>query len=324
MDKIAVGIDIGGTNMRGALVGENGDIMERRSVLSGAGKGIDYVMTNLAMLVVETISGKNIAGVGIGIPGIIDSARGIVTQAPNISNVDDYPIRDVLAEKLGSRIPVFIENDANCAAIGEWWLGAGKSVDSLVIITLGTGVGGGIILKGELWSGADGMAGEIGHITVFPDGAKCNCGNQGCLESYASASAIRRMVKEGLNDNNLETVLRKRSRGVLREKLPEIVMEAAIQGDEFALWIWDEVGKALGIGIANVVNLLNMEMVVIGGGLSNAFELFRDRSITEARKRGLRAPMRRVEVRRTVLGDDAGIIGAAYLALRQCVGTSGF
>jgi glucokinase len=161
-DKIAVGIDIGGTNMRSALVDENGDIMERRSILSGAGKGIDYVMTNLAMLIGETISGKNVAGVGIGIPGIIDSARGILTQAPNISNVDDYPIRDALAEKMGSSIPVFIENDANCAAVGEWWVGAGKSVDSLVIITLGTGVGGGIILKGELWSGADGMAGERG------------------------------------------------------------------------------------------------------------------------------------------------------------------
>jgi len=316
-DKIAVGIDIGGTNMRSALVDENGDIMERRSILSGAGKGIDYVMTNLAMLIGETISGKNVAGVGIGIPGIIDSARGILTQAPNISNVDDYPIRDALAEKMGSSIPVFIENDANCAAVGEWWVGAGKSVDSLVIITLGTGVGGGIILKGELWSGADGMAGEIGHITVFPNGAKCNCGNFGCLESYASASAIRRMVKEGLNDNKLETILRKKSRGVSGEKLPETVMEAAVEGDKFALWIWDEVGKALGIGIANVVNLLNVEMVVIGGGLSNSWELFIGQSLTEARKRGLRAPINRVEIKKTLLGDDAGIIGAAYLALKH-------
>ncbi len=315
--KIAVGVDIGGTNMRSALVDENGEIMERRSIPSGAGKGIDYVMTNLAMLIEETISGKSIAGIGIGIPGIIDSDKGILTQAPNISNVDDYPIRDVLAEKMGGGIPVFIENDANCAAVGEWWVGAGRSVDSLVIITLGTGVGGGIMLKGELWPGADGMAGEIGHITIFPDGAKCNCGNFGCLESYASASAIRRMVKEGLNDNKLETILRKKSREVSGEKLPEIVMEAAVEGDKFALWIWDEVGKALGIGIANVVNLLNVEMVVIGGGLSNAWELFIDRSMTEARKRGLRAPMRRVEIKRTVLGDDAGIIGAAYLALKH-------
>ena len=317
--KIAVGIDIGGTNMRSALVDENGDIMERRSIPSGAGKGIDYVMTNLAKLIGENVTGKNVDGVGIGIPGIIDSERGILTQAPNISNVDDYPIRDVLAEKMGSDIPVFIENDANCAAVGEWWVGAGRSVDSLVITTLGTGVGGGIILKGELWSGADGMAGEIGHITISPNGARCNCGNFGCLESYASASAIRRMVKEGLNDNKLETILRKKSRGVSGEKLPEIVMEAAVEGDKFALWIWDEVGKALGIGIANVVNLLNVEMVVIGGGLSNAWELFIDRSMTEARKRGLRAPMRRVEVKRTALGDDAGIIGAAYLALKHLI-----
>ncbi|MGH7889530.1 MAG: ROK family protein, partial [Thermodesulfobacteriota bacterium] len=185
MKKIAIGFDIGGTNLRGALVGEDGLIIRRHSILSEADKGIDFVVKNLAKLIKRTTVGGKIAGVGIGIPGIIDSQKGILTQAPNICNVDDYPLREVLMDKIGEEIPVFIENDANCAAIGEWWIGAGRDVKSLIILTLGTGVGGGMILDGELWSGADGMAGEIGHITIYPDGAKCNCGNSGCLESYA-------------------------------------------------------------------------------------------------------------------------------------------
>lgn len=315
MKKIAIGFDIGGTNLRGALIREDGHIIKRQNILSEADKGIDSVVTNLANLIQKTIKGEKIVGVGIGIPGIIDSQKGVLTQAPNICNVDNYPLRQVLIEKIGESMPVFIENDANCAAIGEWWTGAGKDVKSLIILTLGTGVGGGIILNGELWNGADGMAGEIGHITIYPDGAKCNCGNSGCLESYASAGAIRRMVKQGL-EKNLETIIREKVKNTSKERIPEIVMEAAMEGDKFALWIWDEVGKALGVAIANLVNLLNVEMVIIGGGLSNAWELFIDRAKKEAKKRGLRAPIKRVKIVKTVLGDDAGILGAGYLVFR--------
>ncbi len=315
MKKIAIGFDIGGTNLRGALIREDGHIIKRQNILSEADKGIDSVVTNLANLIQKTIKGEKIVGVGIGIPGIIDSQKGVLTQAPNICNVDNYPLRQVLIEKIGESMPVFIENDANCAAIGEWWTGAGKHVKSLITLTLGTGVGGGIILNGELWNGADGMAGEIGHITIYPDGAKCNCGNSGCLESYASAGAIRRMVKQGL-EKNLETIIREKVKNTSKERIPEIVMEAAMEGDKFALCIWDEVGKALGVAIANLVNLLNVEMVIIGGGLSNAWELFIDRAKKEAVKRGLRAPITRVKIVKTVLGDDAGILGAGYLVFR--------
>jgi glucokinase len=320
MGDVALGIDVGGTNLRSALVARNGSITKRLSVLSEADKGIECIIKNLAGLIEGIIERESVVGIGIGIPGIIDSAKGVLTQAPNISNVDNYPFRDVLMEKLGGEIPVFIENDANCAAIGEWWVGVGRDVGSLVIITLGTGVGGGIILNGELWRGADGMAGEIGHITVYPDGARCNCGNFGCLESYASASAIRRMVKEGLSDTGLETVLRGKMGMVPKERIPEIVMEAAMEGDGFALRIWNEVGKALGIAISDLVNLLNVEMIVIGGGLSNAWDLFIDRAVREAKKRGLRAPTKRARVERSILGDDAGILGAGCLVFKNISG----
>ncbi len=314
MADTVIGIDIGGTNLRGALVDSEGNILKRMKILSEADQGIDRLIDNLAVFIKDISRGEKVYDIAIGIPGIIDSENGIVTDAPNIINVDNYPLRSVLDEKLGSNINVVIENDANCAALGEWWMGAAKDVDSMIMITMGTGVGGGIIISDKLWTGVGGMAGEIGHITIYPDGAKCNCGNYGCLESYASANAVKRMVHEGLNDENLVTSLRKGLKDAEIEDIPLIVMEAASKGDEFSLSIWHEVGVALGIGIASLINLLNVEMVVIGGGVSNAWDLFIGSLRDEASKRSFHVPMERAKIERGALGDDAGIIGSAYLA----------
>jgi glucokinase len=316
VDKV-IGIDIGGTNLRGALVSMEGEILKRMGISSQADQGINKVIENLAGFIKDISEGGNVCNIGIGIPGIINSKDGVITQAPNILNVDDYPLRAVLNEKLGSDIHIVIENDANSAAVGEWWMGASKDVNSMIMITMGTGVGGGLILDGKLWTGADGMAGEIGHITIYPDGAKCKCGNYGCLESYASATAIRRMVKEGLEDKSLSTILRESTKNIEVEDIPRIVMEAAGAGDDFSLGIWEEVGKALGIGIASLINLLNIEMVVIGGGVSNAWDLFIDNTYEEARRRAFRAPMKRTKIQRGLLRDDAGILGSAHLALKS-------
>lgn len=323
MEKRVIGIDVGGTNLRGALVDQNGEILRRKKIASEAHDGIEAVVENLVSLIKKLGEGESPAGVGFGIPAIIDSKNGVITQAPNISKAENYPIREVLKRNLGGDTRVTVENDANCAAVGEWWLGAGRHVGSLVMLTLGTGVGGGIILDGKLWRGADGMGGEIGHTTIYPDGAKCNCGNYGCLEIYSSASAIRRMVREMLEDSNVVTVLRKELKGVDPGRVPEVVSKAAVGGDEASLRIWDEFGKALGIGIANVVNILNVEMVVIGGGVSQAWEMFIDRTRSELKKRGLKAPAERVRIMRSVLGDDEGIIGASYLVLNPGDGDEG-
>jgi len=312
-----IGIDIGGTNLRGALVDSEGNILKRAKILSEADQGIDKLIENLSSFIADISKGEKVANIGVGIPGIIDSKTGIITQAPNIMNVDDYPLRSVLNEKLGSDLNVVIENDANSAAVGEWWMGAAKDVNSMIMITLGTGVGGGIVLDGKLWTGADGMAGEIGHITIYPEGALCNCGNYGCLESYASATAIRRMVHEGLEDKHLNTALRETTENAHIEDIPRIVMEVATAGDKFSLSIWKEVGTALGIGIADLVNLLNIEMVVIGGGVSNAWDLFVHTTIEEAKKRAFRAPMQRAKIEKGLLKDDAGILGSVYLALHS-------
>lgn len=316
MGKSVIGIDVGGTNLRGAVVSGKGEIRRRVKTASGASDGIATVVNNIAGLVQSIRDGEEVAGVGLGIPGIIDSRNGIITQAPHIANVSDYPLRERLRQKLGEEMRVIVENDANCAAVGEWWMGAGKDVDSLIMLTLGTGVGGGIILDGKLWAGADGMGGEIGHMTIYPDGALCNCGNYGCLESYSSASAIRRMVKEILDDSATVTVLRGEVESADPAMIPEVVMKAAREGDKAALGIWAQFGTALGIGVASCVNMLNVEMVVIGGGVSQAWEMFIGRAMEELKRRGLKAPSERVQVTKSVLGDDAGIMGASYLALK--------
>jgi len=315
--KRVIGIDVGGTNLRGALVTQDGRILKRMKIPSEAHRGIDAVVDNLVNLITTIDEGNMPSGVGFGIPGIIDSRNGVITQAPNISNVHDYPIREMLSKKLDGDTRIVIENDANCAAVGEWWMGAGRDVDSLIMLTLGTGVGGGVILDGKLWRGADGMGGEIGHMTIYPDGPRCNCGNFGCLETYSSATAVRRMVDEALADDTIETTLEKEVLEVEPGHIPEVVMKAAIAGDEVSKNIWEKFGTALGIGMASCVNILNVEMIVIGGGVSQAWEMFIDAARKELTARGLRAPSERVKVMQSVLGDDEGIIGASYLALHE-------
>ena len=315
MENRVIGIDVGGTNLRGALVTTDGKIINRMKIASDADKGIDAVIDNLVRLIKSIGGGEKVSAVGFGIPGIIDFKAGIITQAPNICNVNNYPIRENLRARLGDAIPVIIENDANCAAVGEWWMGAAKDVGSLVMITLGTGVGGGIVLDGKLWRGADGFGGEVGHMTIYPGGPKCNCGNYGCLEVYSSATGIRRMVTETLSDPDTKTALGELVKDEDPGRIPEAVMKAAKDGDNAALQIWEQFGTALGIGMASLVNILNVEMIVIGGGVSQAWEMFIDRALAELKRRALRAPAERVRVMKSVLGDDEGIIGASYLAL---------
>jgi len=317
MDKYVIGLDIGGMNMRGALLNRDEERVDELKIPSEADQGIERLVDNLGYFIEKILGGKTIYGVGLGIPGIIDSTKGVLTAAPNIKGVHNYPIRDVLTEKLDRDIKLVIENDANMVGLGEWRKGVGRGVNSMIMMTIGTGLGGGLILDGELWSGAHGMGGEIGHMTINPEGPKCNCGNHGCLETYASAVAIRRMVSEALSDGGVVTSLRDKVRDAGPGEIPELVMEAAHGGDEAASGIWQEVGRALGIAIASLQNLLDVDMVVLGGGVANAWDLFIDTVKKEAGERGFSAPMEKLAIEKSALGDDAGILGAGYLALQK-------
>lgn len=307
MKENVLGIDIGGTNIRAAIVDINGEILKRKKIKSDARTGIEKVVENLTDVIkqFDPYSKKFIA---IGIPGIIDQGKGVLTQAPNISGVKNYPIVKKLSDYI-STTNVLIENDANAAALGEFWKGSGSGANSMLMLTIGTGLGGGIILNRELWRGEDGMAGEIGHIVINSDGPKCNCGNYGCLESFVSAEAVRRSVSE---NEKLKELLS----GTPPDDIPEKIMEFALGGNTESIKIWKDLGINLGIGITSLINLLNVDSVIIGGGVSNAWELFEKYMQGEIENRALRGPWERVTVSRAKLGDEAGIMGCAYLAFK--------
>ncbi|TDJ06938.1 MAG: ROK family protein [Deltaproteobacteria bacterium] len=317
MNINVIGIDIGGTNLRGAVVDSKGKILKKYSLSSEANVGIDNLINNLIDLINNLRADFKITGIGIGIPGILDSKKGIITQAPNIKNAANYPIIKVLNSRIKPRLPLVIENDANCAAFGEYKFGAGLGFKTLIMITLGTGVGGGIILNGEIWNGAHGMGGEIGHIKIYPDGNKCNCGNRGCLESYSSLVGIKNMIKKGLTENKINKKLLEKIKSTKHDKLPELFYEEAKSGNSFSKRLWEEFGKALGIGISSLTNLLNVEIVVIGGGIANAWQMFIPSTKKAVKENTLIGPYQKLKISKSKLKNDAGILGAASLILPE-------
>ena len=307
-ERFVVGMDLGGTNLRVAGVGANGGIVELYRVQTLAREGPEPVIERVVAaigLVCERLtgSGGSVLGVVLGAPGIISSRDGTIVASPNLPGWRDVPLRDRVAAAIG--LPVLLENDANAAAYGEYWRGAGEGCSSMVLLTLGTGVGGGLVLGGELWRGADGMAGEIGHITVDPGGRTCRCGNAGCLETYASATGI---------------VDRYRELSGLEEAVSaEEVHRRAHEGDPNARQSYREAGRSLGMAFAALVNLLNPERIVVGGGVLPAWDLFMPAAEQEMRRRAFVAAASRVRLAPAALGDLAGVTGAAGLLWRQLV-----
>jgi glucokinase len=339
MPNFSIGVDLGGTNLRIAAVDEQGSLMEKVTLGTKTVLGRDQVLNDMCEAI-RDVSGKyrntaNLLGVGIGVPGIIDMQTGMMRESPNLPGWADYPVRAEIEKRLGA--PVILENDANVAALGEKWLGAGRHVGDIAMLTLGTGVGGGIILEGKIWHGMTGMAGEFGHMTVEPDGQQCGCGNRGCLEQYASATAVMRMAREAIANGDAPGLAKAASSDV--EFSAKEIYNLAIQGDEEAKRIFRRVGRALGISLATMVNGLNLEMYVIGGGVSSAWEAFSPAIFEELRQRSMvyaaTAPAdplamssgasgqvepgtgRKTIITRALLGSDAGLYGAARLPITR-------
>ena len=254
--------------------------------------------------------GGTISAVSVAVPGTVNVAEGVVVKAPNVPSLDGFRLAAALESELEWR--VILENDANAAAVGEMWRGAGRGYRSIICVTLGTGVGGGIILDGKLWRGVDGSAAEIGHIGVDPfAGIACPCGSRGCLEVYASATAIVRMTREA-RPRYPNSVLHN-----IEDLTSEKVYRAGREGDELAIEVFRRMGVYLGIGLASLINILNPEIVVIGGGLSNGWELFEKHMHQQVIERAFPIPARRVKIVRAQCGDDAGLLGAARLAFKD-------
>jgi glucokinase len=322
MAYFAIGVDLGGTNLRIAAVSESGEIIDVITTSTEVKRGRDHVigeMTEAIRTLMGRLKAHTMTGVGIGVPGIIDMATGMLRKSPNLPGWEDYPVREEIERRLGSR--VILENDANAAALGELWIGAGKGADDLCMFTLGTGVGGGIVLNGEIWHGVTGMAGELGHTPVDPKGHPCGCGSIGCVEQYASATAIKRLAMEAIKSGKapeLEAALKRDG-----DVTAKAVFELARKGDAPAQKIFDIVGESLGITIAAAINTLNLSIYVVGGGVSAAWDGFSPKMFETVKQRsfiytatgpesGRHNPM---VIRRALLGSDAGILGAARLPM---------
>lgn len=342
MSDYAIGVDLGGTNLRVAAVDESGTMLVKRELQTEVSRGRDEVIGELcraAQAVAhdmrERSGGGELRGIGVGVPGLIDSESGRLLESPNLPGWNDYDVKGEIEQRLGTT--VILENDANAAALGELWLGAGRGTESLCMYTLGTGVGGGLVLEGKIWRGWNGMAGELGHCNVEPEGHACGCGSRGCLEQYASATAVVRMAREAVaSGTGQPTALRSLTLGCQPTALQSLteglnsrmVFDCAMQGDAEAKKVFERVGRALGVAIADMVNILNLSLYVVGGGVSSAWDAFAPEMFDEVRRRsfvyagttaengkGVGGRTRVTRIKRALLGGDGGLYGAARLPM---------
>lgn len=297
--NFSIGVDLGGTNLRAAAIDKSGKLLDsvsgKTARMAGRDAIVDEMIEAVSTLRDRFGTGK-LAGIGIAVPGFILLKEGVIRNSNNLAALENFPIRDELSRRLGT--PVILENDANAAALGEKWIGAGRDVDDLVLVTLGTGVGGGIIAGGKVLRGSLGMAGELGHITVVPNGNPCGCGNRGCVEKHASATAVTAMARLlGLGD-------------ALTAKE---VYDLAMGGSEKAHAIFVSMGEALGVAMAMLVNTFNFPLYLLSGGVLGAWDLFAPPMIEETRRRSFTFRNTETRIEKAELGNEAGLFGAAYL-----------
>ena len=306
--KLIFAADLGGTHLRGAIVDCEGQIHSRFK--QNTPQGADAIVGAVVAAVHEFQKEAEISALSLVVPGTVKVEEGAVVKAPNLPCLDGFRLGDALSSRLD--LPATLENDANAAAVGEMWQGAAVGCKTIICLTLGTGVGGGIILDGKLWRGVDGAAAEIGHMCVDPfGGVACTCGSRGCLEVFASATAIVRMTREA-SPRYPDSVLQG-----TEDRTAEMIFEAAKAGDDLALEIFRRMGVYLGIGLANLINILNPEMIVIGGGVVNGWDLFEKHMHQQVEERAFPSLAARVKIVRAKCGDDAGLLGAARLALQE-------
>ncbi len=311
MKQVVLAADLGGTNLRMAAIDRDGQILyqtRRETPREESAEQIVSVILDAAKECLLNID-EQVSAIAAAVPAIINFEKGITLKLPNIPALNGFHLSEALESELN--LPCILENDANAAAIGESWLGASKDCRHSIFVTLGTGVGGGIIIDGRILRGAIGSAGEIGHICVEPSGAPCGCGSRGCVEQYASATAVVRLARKFTKQFPESGLLEKANLSSLE------IYEAGVKGDELALEVFRQQGFYLGIMLAGLINVLNPEIIVIGGGAAAGWDLFVPQVIAEIRERAYREPSEIVRIVRANLGDDAGILGAARLAFEK-------
>lgn len=306
--QIVLACDLGGTNLRMAAIDREGNILYRTKRDTPKAERAEEILAAIAGSANECREkvADEILAIAVAAPATVNAEKGVILKAPNVPALDGFRIVAALEEELS--IKAILENDANAAGVGENWVGASKGFENSICVTLGTGVGGGIIIDGKVLHGVDGTAGEIGHIGVEPFGEPCGCGSRGCVEQYSSATAIVRQTQE---------LAAQYPKSELFGHIPltaKNVYEAGKQGDELALEVFRRQGFYLGIAIASLINVLNPEIIVIGGGAAAGWDLFMPHLHEQVEYRAWREPRLRAKFEKAVLGDDAGIMGAAKLA----------
>ena len=317
--KLILGVDLGGTKIAAALATTQGEIVARGRRPTPAQAGPDAVINSVCATINEVLSAKELqpsrlSGIGIAAAGIIDSANGKVIFSPNLPGWHEVPLREAIEQRFG--IPAYLGNDANLAALGEWRFGVEKKVANLIYVTVSTGIGGGIIADGKLYTGACGAAGEIGHMTIDVNGPRCRCGNIGCWETLASGTALAReavkRITEGARTSIIELV-----GGDVSKIDANIVGLTAKQGDELAQELVSRLGYYFGVGLANLVNIFNPELILVGGGVAKMGDLLLQPAIKVVKERAFSTSANAVEIKPATLGDDSGILGAVAFVLEH-------
>ena len=326
-EQYIVGVDLGGTNIvAGAMTADGSRHLAMRSIPTNSAVGDEGVAERIVGLVEAVIldtmeqndsSRRDFIGIGVGAPGPLDREKGIVLVAPNLG-WKDFPLRQRIQERL--HLPTTLDNDANCATFGEWWQGAARGGRNVVGLTIGTGIGGGLILNGALYHGSSDMAGEIGHTTIDLNGRHCKCGNYGCLEAYASGPAIATRAREVLVREEGESAIPAMVKGRLDDITAQIVYDAATNGDEIANEIVRDTARYLGAGVANLLNIFNPDIVVVAGGVTAAGDALFVPLRAEVRRRAFSPAVRAVRIVPGELPGTAGVVGAVASFKQQHLG----
>jgi len=318
-ERLYVGVDLGGTNVRSGLVDENGVILARDERKTRARESAEAPVNQIADSITAVIEAggvkpSDVSGIGIGSPGPLSAEEGKILHAGNLPHWLNFPLAKVIGDRIGP--DVHIQNDATVFAFGEWWMGAGRGYDDFFVLTLGTGIGGGAVSGGRLLTGFNDNACEFGHTTIDYRGPQCWCGQRGCMELYSSATGIVRMTNEAIVNEHIETSL-----APFRDKPDELtskdIYEAAAAGDGFAVEMFDQAGYILGIGIVNALNILNFELVAVGGGLARSGDLILEPARRALYDRGFNSYVRQVKIVPAERPDDAAILGAVKLVIEK-------
>lgn len=312
MSQFVIGLDIGGTLIKGGLFDLTGSLLAKASQPTDSEKGLNGFLDSVLTLV-DQLS-RNLPQrpiIGIGVAGILDFSRTILIESPNLQFLNGIALRNLLMHYLST--PILLENDANCAALGELWVGSGKELDSFLLYTIGTGIGGGLVLNRKLWTGEKGKAGEFGHMIVNPNGALCKCGKKGCLEAEASGSAIVRLALDALRSGSST-----RLRHCVKDKsdfvTPEQVYNVAREGDPLCLNILCQCAEYLAVAMSNVNNLLDIHHFIIGGGVGTAMSIVQEHLVAQMQRMVFSPSKGSIRLLMAYLGNDAGMYGAGFLA----------